>query len=186
MNNKKRTTEDFDRWAAWNQETYQTGSTRPPKSHGGAIAFLLGLVIFLCGTSTALGLMNIRLFHQLNTQPTEESSPLAFAYAAADTAGNADPAAVDFSLGFTGQTVPEFWNLYQDLPQGVYITAVKSGSDAAAKGIGPGDILTQVNHIPVTDTQSLESLLGSFPAGQSVDAVIYRSGQELTLSLTVE
>lgn len=185
MNDKKRTTEDLDQWDAWAQETYQTGSTKPPKSYGGIIAFLMGLVIFLCGTSTALGLMNIHLFRQLNTQPTETSYPLAFSYSMEETSAE-DPASVDFSLGFTGQTVPEFWNLYQDLPLGVYITDVTDSSDAAQKGLHPGDILTQVNHMPTPDTQTLQEVLDACLSGETVDAVIYRSGQQIKLTLAVE
>ena len=45
--------------------TYQTGSTRPPKSRGGLLAFLLILVILLLGAVTILGVMNIKLFRQL-------------------------------------------------------------------------------------------------------------------------
>ena len=78
MNEKKQNTYEFDNRE---QTTYQTGSTQPPKHSSGIIAFLLGLVIFLCGISTALGLMNIQLFRQLSTaQLTPTNAPLAFAY----------------------------------------------------------------------------------------------------------
>ena len=40
----------------WNQDTYRTGSTRPPKKRWGLIAVLLTLVILLAGLSTILGL----------------------------------------------------------------------------------------------------------------------------------
>ncbi len=48
------------------EHIYQTGSTRPPKSRGGLIAFLLILVIVLLGAVTILGVMNVKLFRQLN------------------------------------------------------------------------------------------------------------------------
>ena len=38
------------------QNSYENGSTKPPKSHGGIIAVVLCTVIFLCGIVTALGL----------------------------------------------------------------------------------------------------------------------------------
>ena len=47
------------------QGTYQTGSTRPPKSRGGLIAFLLVVVILLLGAVTILGAMNVKLFKEL-------------------------------------------------------------------------------------------------------------------------
>ena len=79
MKKQKNTPEEF-----WQEEpTYQTGSTNPPKNHGGIVAFLLALVIFLCGISTALGLMNIRLFRELSTtESPQENAAVAFSEAA--------------------------------------------------------------------------------------------------------
>ena len=53
----------------WDRGVYGTGKTQPPKSHGGIIALLCVLVIFLCGLVTILSILNIRLFRQLNAQP---------------------------------------------------------------------------------------------------------------------
>ena len=67
---------DYD---PWNQGTYRTGSTRPPKSHGGLIALLLVLVILLSGITTILGVVNIRLFHQVNAAQPRETLPISYA-----------------------------------------------------------------------------------------------------------
>lgn len=53
--------------------TFQTGSTKPPKSHRGLILFLLGLVIFLGGIATALGITNLQLFKALVNQQEDAS-----------------------------------------------------------------------------------------------------------------
>ena len=45
--------------------SYRTGSTQPPKKHRGLLAVLLVAVIFLGGIISALGILNIRLFSQL-------------------------------------------------------------------------------------------------------------------------
>ncbi len=50
----------------WERDSYTTGSTNPPKSRKGLVAFLLVTVILLCGITTALGVANVRLFQQLN------------------------------------------------------------------------------------------------------------------------
>ena len=55
----------------WDDSVYGTGPMDPPKSRSGLVALLLILVIFLCGIVTVLGILNIRLFNQLNKQ--EES-----------------------------------------------------------------------------------------------------------------
>lgn len=181
MKEKKPQTTEVDQWEAWAQRTYRTGGTQPPKSHGGLIAFLLVLVIFLCGVSTALGLMNIHLFRQLNAMVAPANPPVVFSRenAAFDQEESAP-------LGFIGQTVSDFWQNYHDLPQGVYITQVIPESDAYAQGVHPGDILISFNHIPVTDTETLQSLLAEYTAGDCVLLCIYRAGQELELSIILQ
>ena len=59
----------------WEQDSFRTGSTRPPKRRGGLVAALLIAVILLCSISGGLGIMNIRLFSQLQQ---EKESDLAF------------------------------------------------------------------------------------------------------------
>ena len=61
----------------WEQNTYQTGSTCPPKSHKGIIALLLIFVIILCGAVTILGVMNVRLFKEVNAAKGE-TLPISF------------------------------------------------------------------------------------------------------------
>jgi len=56
----------------WDQGLYETGPTRPPKSHRGLIAVLLVLVILLSGIISVLGLLNIRLFAQLKDQQSDK------------------------------------------------------------------------------------------------------------------
>ena len=57
----------------WDPSIYGTGKTQPPKSHGGIIAVLLVVVIFLGGLVSVLGVLNVKLFTQLkelsNQQP---------------------------------------------------------------------------------------------------------------------
>ena len=89
-------------------------------------------------------------------------------------------------LGFTGQTVPDFWQNYHDLPQGVYITQVISGSDACQQGLHPGDILIACNGAPVTDIETLQKLLESVQPGSSVQIRIYRAGQELDYTILLQ
>ena len=46
----------------WDRGTYQTGSTTPPKNHGGIIAIGLVLAIFLLGVVSILAMMRISIF----------------------------------------------------------------------------------------------------------------------------
>ena len=182
MKEKKPTTVEFRQ----EEQTYQTGSVTPPKNYGGIIAFLLVLVIFLCGVSTALGLMNIHLFRQLTAAETaEEECAVAFSGSAPLDSNLADDADVEFSLGFTGQGVPEFWQHYHDLPQGIYVTEVH-GSPAVESGLMPGDVLTCLDGIPVPNADTLQSILETFSSGEALEAVVFRSGNELILTITID
>ena len=49
----------------FDDKTYQTGHTAPPKSRGGLIAILLAVIILLGGVISILGLLNIHLFRKL-------------------------------------------------------------------------------------------------------------------------
>ena len=88
-------------------------------------------------------------------------------------------------LGITGQAVSGFDQLYYRLPQGIYITAVDENSDAAAKGIAPGDVLLQVGATRITDTDTLQTALYAHEAGDAVNVVIYRSGRQYSLEITL-
>lgn len=163
------------------QDTYQTGSTCPPKSHGGVIAFLLVLVIFLCGVSTALGLMNIRLFHSLKEMTSQDTASVRFS----DPQKETQAENVYFPLGFYGAEIPEFWCLYQNLPRGIYITDVAELSEAAKKGVLSGDILTSLDGTEITTAAQLTALLKR-QKSQTVQVGLYRDGAQLTLQLTVD
>ena len=156
--------------------TYQTGSTKPPKSHIGLILVLLGIVIFLGGIVTALGVTNIRLFQALSAQQQTEPNAVGFSHADVPAvANNAQPT----GLGFWGETVSEFWHTYHQLPRGIFIQAVDEHSDAARQGVLPGDILTELNGAPVTALEDLPTLLET--ADGTVQIVLFRDNQQITL-----
>ena len=163
------------------QDTYQTGSTCPPKSYGGAVAFLMVLVIILCGISTALGLMNIRLLNAVSNLAQQETvAPVAFSNIP-EQAAEADAGEQSFSIGIWGQEVPEIWCLYQNLPRGIYITAVEPHSEAAEKGILPGDILLQVDGETVTTTEQLHGRLEQ--AENTAALILYRDGKQIKMTI---
>ena len=62
----------------WEESSWQTGSTIPPKSRGGLVAVLLVLVIFLSGIVTVLGILNVKLFRQLRQQEQQEELSISY------------------------------------------------------------------------------------------------------------
>lgn len=90
------------------------------------------------------------------------------------------------TLGISVETVSVFQQIYARLPKGAYITSVEPGSDAADKGLVPGDILLSVNGDRISDADTLKSLLYACQPGDALKIVFYRSGKQYLVELTVD
>ena len=89
------------------------------------------------------------------------------------------------TLGLEGESLSSFDQYYYRLPAGLYITDVDRTSDAAAKGIEEGDILISINGTNVTTMDALNGAVYNLDVGDTVEVVIYRSGKQYRVSLTV-
>ena len=90
-------------------------------------------------------------------------------------------------LGVSSQTVtPEVAEWY-DLPvdQGAYVTMVSEGSPAEAAGIRSGDIITQIDGDAISGQQDVFSQVRRRNAGEQVQIVLYRGGQQMTVTATL-
>ena len=90
------------------------------------------------------------------------------------------------SLGITGRELSSFDVLYYRLPQGIYITDVTPNSDAARKGISPGDILLQLDDTRIYTAEDLKSAILSYEAGDRVTVIFYRNGRQYKATLTLD
>ena len=90
------------------------------------------------------------------------------------------------TLGMTFQELSFLYRQMYQLPQGLYISEVKEGSHADQLGISPGDILIGFDGIRIADAETLRSLLYTHQAGDQVEIVIYRSGRQYQLTLTID
>ncbi len=169
------------------QHSYETGSTRPPKSHRGLIAVLLAAVIVLCGISTALGLMNIRLTLALQNQEqnncgvafsaTQEPAP---SESMSISDKNAQPA-----LGLRGQALTEPAQRFYSLPPGFWVMEVIPGGPAEEAGLQQGDILLSIDDQTVTDAESIRTLLAQYAPGDTVLLRIFRGNADHEIPLTL-
>ena len=89
------------------------------------------------------------------------------------------------TLGIEGEALSAFYQHYYRLPAGLYITYVVPGSDAYEKGIEDGDMLLSINNQRVTTMEELKSILFDCEVGETVEAIIYRSGERYRLPLTL-
>ncbi len=89
------------------------------------------------------------------------------------------------SIGITVGAIPANASAYYELPEGLYVSAVTEGSDAQAKGVRPGDIITAVNGTPVSTTDQVNDIKNSLQVGDSMRFSIWRDGQELEIQVTL-
>ena len=89
------------------------------------------------------------------------------------------------TLGITGEAVSGFYQIYYNMPAGLYITQLDPSSDAAAHGIEGGDILISVNDTRIATMDDLSNVLYGCEVGQEVTAIIYRAGRQYAVELTL-
>ena len=163
----------------WDQGVYRTGSTQPPKNHRGLIAVLLVAVILLCGVVSILGVMNIRLFRQVNAPVADDSLPIMFSNNAGNTFPSGDtsaepsqetdlaqeiiqnatsPTSVSNQPQAGGLSLQEIYD--RNIPSVVSISSLYSGGSSTGTGV----ILSQEGYIitnchVVENAQRIEVLL---------------------------
>ena len=89
-------------------------------------------------------------------------------------------------LGITIQQLSTFDHLYYGIPQGLYISAVATGSCAEKAGIRQGDVLLSFEGQPTTDAETLQQLLYSHNVGDSVTVIIYRGGRRYEATIVLD
>lgn len=192
MNKENRNAED--------QNLYRTGDTRHQEIHRGTLSVLLVVAIFLGGVATASSLLNIRLFKAFTKA---DSATVSLRFSSVRSATESNEASTDAQpqlafygeqdlvtgipvLGATVQQLSAFDQLYYRLPSGLYVTKVEPNTPAAKNGLVPGDILISLDDQRLTDTDTLQRLLFDHRPGDLVKLVLYRSGNQHSVELTLD
>ena len=69
------------------------------------------------------------------------------------------------------------------MPAGILLTSVAEDSDAAAKGVVPGDVLMVLDGVQVTSLDVLEQIVYASAVGDELEAVIYRDGTQFAVTI---
>ena len=90
------------------------------------------------------------------------------------------------SMGVEVRAVSDEWQEVFGWPAGLYVATVESGSCAETAGLKQGDIITKLDDAEVTTVNELSSAKNRYKAGQTAKLTVYRSGEEIVLSITFD
>lgn len=89
------------------------------------------------------------------------------------------------AIGITGMSLPASAASYYQLPEGIYVESVDPSSDAYAKGLARGDVITGINGTDITTLDELNRIKNECRAGDTVTLTYYRSGEFYTVEVTL-
>ncbi len=87
-------------------------------------------------------------------------------------------------IGISGEDITQTIAKQYNLPVGIYISEVSSGSGASKAGIKVGDILVSLADKNVKTMNDLNIIKKSYKSGDTVNAVVVREGKKINLKLT--
>jgi len=86
-------------------------------------------------------------------------------------------------IGLTVESVPARVRIFYDLPEGLYVSKVAEGSDAAKKGLREGDLVTACNGKTLSSPEELRAIRDCLAAGDSVELTVFRGGNHEIISI---
>ena len=89
------------------------------------------------------------------------------------------------ALGITVGPIPETVASHYDIPDGLYVTAVSEHSDAAAKGVRKGDILTALDGSPLMTTDQIFEAKSNLRVGDTMHFTVWRDGKTMELDIAL-
>ena len=89
------------------------------------------------------------------------------------------------SWDFEGEAVTQLAQQVLRLPAGILVTAIRVGGCAQDAGLALKDVILSIDGKAVTDTEELNALMYSYSAGDTVVLEVYRSGQQLSITMTL-
>ena len=169
------------------RDTYQTGSTNPPKSHRGIIAVLLILVTVLSSFVTVLSMMNIQLFNLLEEQTKQAVSfDTEEQIVQVDTTPHVAALHPDVPvLGLTCNEITGLYRSYHALPQGLYISQVEYDSLAHKADVQTGDVLVAVDGKPVAEKDLFIQYVQDLQPGSVLTLTVFREEEEIAIPLMI-
>lgn len=87
------------------------------------------------------------------------------------------------AIGIQASDIPEEAASYYQIPQGILVESVDERSDAYAKGLKKGDIITAIDGTSVKNSNELNKIKNNYSAGDRVTLKIYRDGNTFNVTI---
>ena len=144
-----------------------------------------GPLINCYGQVIGINTMKLRSYYSTTAEGLGFAIPMAVAKPILEELMENGSVAGRPAIGISYDTLPLAFRIYYNLPEGVYISAVYDGSDAQAKGVAAGDIITAVNGTRVTSIDELNRVKNQFTAGDSITLTLYNGGSYRDVEVTL-
>ena len=153
------------------ENVIQTDAALNPGNSGGALADGRGRVV---GINTAVAGIGLGLAVPIDDATRRIMHALM-------TAGRFDRAYIGIAGG--GRPLPPRAAAAVGREDGVEVMEVVDGSPAVRAGIRSGDLIVELDGVPVADARDLQRLMVGDVIGRSVDALVWRDGELRTFVL---
>ena len=148
-------------------------------SSGGALFNMYGQVV---------GVTNMKMSAPLGDVTIEGMSlavPTALASSVVDALIRDGEVRGRTALGITVGPIPEMAASHYEIPHGLYVTAVSEHSDAAAKGVKPGDIITSLDGKALQSTDQIFNAKAGLSVGDTMHFTFWRDGRTFELDIAL-
>ncbi len=89
-------------------------------------------------------------------------------------------------LGVDAQTMSSRAAMYYQSVEGAYIRYIESGSCAETAGLRLSDVIYRFGDFDISTRDDLQAAIRSYHAGDTVELSVFRSGQHLTIMVTLD
>lgn len=166
------------------QDLIQTDAAINPGNSGGALLNMNGEVIGInSAKASESGVEGMGY-----AIPISKAMPILENLMSKQTRSKVDEDKIGY-LGINGQGVSDQAVQLYNVPTGVYVTKVQSGSPADKAGLREGDIITKFDGTEVSDMSDLQERLQYYSAGETVELTIQTNKDgayaEKTLEITL-
>lgn len=89
------------------------------------------------------------------------------------------------TLGISGENVTDVYSQYYDIPKGVFVRSVESGSAAEEAGIQVNDIVIGIEGNLIESIEEFNEIKEKYKAGDKITVSVYRDGEIIDKDVTL-